>query len=304
MRRLLSTIAVLGLLTVGLAGCVKAAASPDEGEPALGTVGRPTTLAEVSLPLDAYIPTNEQRLALVKANDLLTKDCMARFGLNFQLLQRGLWTFDPVRDTRFVFIDEAQAARYGYHRPPDVGNEERSQQARALSAAMSPDEIAVVGGRTGRKSYNGQAIPDGGCLCEARRRLAAGGPDVDEQLVDRLGGEANVRWQQDSRIQAIGERWSTCMKQAGYPAYRTPDDAINDHRWEAEPHPSPQQINTAVAHARCEREVNWLGVAAAVATAYQQREVERQAESLTAFGDAMQTKLRTAAAVLTGTVAG
>jgi hypothetical protein len=306
MRFTWGSLAVVGVLVLfGTAACSHRAGRPAaEPEPSLGAIAHPRSLAEVGLPLDAYVVTPQQQVSLFRAGDMLTQNCMRRFGLTFPTIQRGVATVDPIRDRRLDFIGAERAARLGFRPERDPGNEERMRQAETLAAQMTSTQLAVLYGRNGPadvpklNSYGGRPVPPKGCTGEAQEKLSEGAGEVDSMLVTQLMSIASHWAEADSRMRAVTGRWSGCMARAGY-RYTTPKDALNDSRWSGDA-ASGREIAAAVAYARCQDEVNWLGVSAAVQTAYQQREVERNADGLAKAKRHLQTQLRNAAALVGG----
>jgi hypothetical protein len=302
---------ILALSLAGLSAC-SGSSTPQTGEPSV-TVGRPTSLAEVTLPLDAYLPAPEQQLVLLRAQDALTRTCMVRLGSSFPTYQRGVPAQDPVRSRRFGFVDAGSAARYGFATSPDVGNMARQGEAKSAKAALTSIQISLLYGQdvppgSARLStYQGQPVPVHGCAGEAQASLTQGAPKVDEGLVSRLMADSGAQTDQDKRVEALTQSWSRCMSKRGY-SYGTPRAALYDQRWRAtagiptaggsQHAASPAEIAAAVATAQCQAEVNWLGVMAAVSTAYQSRLVDRNAEALKAVTVGLETQLRKAAAVV------
>jgi hypothetical protein len=302
-RRLAGVLLLVPL--VGVVACGGGSGSPAAtSEPSLAPVARLDSTAQVSLPLDAFAPTPEQMLTLQRAQDILTRDCMRRFGLDFATYQRGLATVDPLRSRRFAYLDLATAQQMGFHPPVDQGNVQRRGQAQQLNATRTPTELAVLGGTnvprgvTKLTSYHGQRVPPEGCAGEARAKLAGNAPKVDDSLVFQLTAQAGQRSEADSRTRAAARTWSACMKKSGY-SYSTPVDANNDRKWHT-PAPTEPEINAATADAHCLRDVNWLGLEAALNTAYQKVAMEPHAEALSQINKAHEAQLRNAAAAVRG----
>jgi hypothetical protein len=151
----------------------------------------------------------------------------------------------------------------------------------------------------GPRTHGSAQVPAGGCLGQALRELAKGGPiPADPDLAERLGLESYVRSSQVEPMRAVFTKWAACMKQAGFD-YADPRKANNDPAFRTE-RASKREIATAVADVRCKREVHMVDAWATVETAYQQRQVAQHKEQLEILADALQTQTRNAARITAG----
>jgi len=281
--------------------------------PAAGSQGAqdeaPTTR---TLPLDAFI---FERPGVVSADTraqwVLAQQCAQRFGLTFSppqpdLTPRGLW------DRPLGVESEVEARTWGYHQEPDDEVEEN------YSADLS---AVLFGHRDGQEvaTFAGQAVPDGGCFGEARRKLADELPPADdEQYALKLATKAVAEADGDARLRKAYATWSRCMKDAGYD-YASPREAMQDERFRpaagslvapapgkaaddrgTPPPPSALEIATALADVGCKKESALLGVWVRVVTEYQQREVDDHAAALAELKAALEARYKRAAEIVNG----
>lgn len=291
-----STRLAVVLLALGVvAGC--SLSKPDDqqrndGEPPLGQLLNVTDLRSFALPLDPYRLKRENLLSSNKAEHLLTKECMARFGFNWAIPEAAT---PPVTgaERRYGLADQRTAESQGYHNTPIARGTRRE-----ADDAMPPAAKVVLTGE-GSRSHAGQQVPDGGCLGEARRKLAAGAPEVpNARLGDTLATESYQRTLGDSRVRAVNAKWSACMKRAGHD-YADPSKANNDAEF-AGPRPTARELTVAVADVRCKVETNLINIMASVESAYQRRALERNAETLAAVRKGIEIREVNGSKVLLG----
>lgn len=294
------------------AACSVVGGATGGGEPPVN-IARPSSTKEVSLPLDVYLPTPVQVLTLERARNSIIVSCMGRFGFSWKVTQGQLSTYDAVRESRFYVTDSSDVSRYGYHPVPGNGSAQPSVAEPANGQKVSLTERAVIMGE-GSGSYQGQQIPPGGCSGEASRKLAAGwvtitdknlpAPPLSPQLVTEVNVPgslmmlATARAGSDSRIRAMNNGWSACMKRSGYD-YSSPQQANNDARWGSSS-ATQAEISTAAADVQCKKQVNYLGVTVGVLAAYQKQLSETHAEALSQYKSNYETSLKNAARVLAG----
>jgi hypothetical protein len=286
-------VASLMVATATVAGCsLTDSKPPADGEPSIGALLNidPKTF---SRPLDPYRVSPENQRNASKAELVLAYRCLRGFGFDGQ--PPTATGNPPARNAGlFGIVDEQMAQVRGYHPAAEPSDKERQARERELPPAAS----AVMMGQ-GQSSYQGKPVPEGGCIGEARRKIAEGGPDIKEpRLADNLAIEAYDRSKQDSRVLKVYAEWSVCMKQAGF-EYTDPWKALNDPAFVSS-EPTQKEITVATADARCKRKTNLVNVHATVLTAYEQRAVERNAEALSQIKKSYEIQEKNAAAVLAG----
>ncbi|MCB5169051.1 hypothetical protein LG634_30090 [Streptomyces bambusae] len=302
-----------GLLT---AGCSAGGGADGPAEPALGPVAVNPSTATLALPLDAYEDTDEEKSRLAAAQQRLAVDCMARFGFAYAPPPAPA---RPARTDRhrhlFGLADPAEAAAYGYDK--DAGRPPRERPARPVLSdsartVLYGERPGAQGGQPGPDprseeeaatadsgiTVGGRRVPAGGCLRESYRKLYAPKKDsVDLLFAFGLASEAHTRAQRDSRVVAVVAEWSACMARAGHRGVDSPYEVTARLGLDAEPG-GAKAVAVAVRDVACKREVNLVGVWAAVEAAYQQRLLEAQAETLAAYRTQRTTRLRLAATLL------
>ncbi|MFD7555976.1 hypothetical protein ACFV9E_15740 [Streptomyces sp. NPDC059835] len=310
---LAASAAVLALL---LTGCSQPdggkaggpGADPDAGkEPAIGAV--PALLESRSLvfPLAPYSADDRQIAVLDEAQDVLIDQCMQRYGFRYQQRRRADAAARQDENRRYGLSDPAEAARSGYTNPRSGGPAKSQQQS------LGPNEKLVLNGlevdpslpvpmsqEEAEKSdvattvVGGQKVPAGGCLRESSLKLFTPTKGtVDGMVAQGYGLEAYGRAQKDSRVVAATKAWSECMAQHGYAGFKDPTGpppGIDESALG-----SPQAITMAGQDVACKKETNLVGVWYTVEVAYQQRAIERNAETLDLAKKQLDERMKLAA---------
>ncbi|MFD9411103.1 hypothetical protein ACFWBN_29325 [Streptomyces sp. NPDC059989] len=318
-RRQALTTAVLTAAVTLLGGCADAGGGKgkDGREPALGPVAANPATSAISLPLDAYTDSAAETRRMDGVQDRLTAQCMARYGFTYEdpSARTGASGDDEDRHRNlFGVADPAQAAAHGYD---DTAGGPRT--AKPAPPQLTESAAAVLfGTRPGEKvpsgpdpktqeeadkadsgvEAGGQKVPAGGCLREGYRKLYAPTKDsVDLLFSFGLASEAHTRSQRDSRVAAVLKGWSDCMSKAGYGGVETPYDVTGKLGLEDDK-AGPKAVAVAGADVRCKREVNLVGVWAAVETAYQGQLVEEHAETLALYKKQRDARFKLAASLV------
>ncbi|MEE1812197.1 hypothetical protein [Streptomyces sp. BE133] len=289
----------VALLALTLCACSSAGAGGTE--PELGSVPTPGHLdpAQITTPLDAYLPTPEENYALKKARVLLVNACMRRLGYGQNPQPLGRFTGKAyLEHNEFLVVPLAQAEQYGYKQPPEpksTGSATDSQ----YSKNTTETQASLLTGKVA--TFGGHKVPEGGCEGEALRTVTAGAetaqevklPDGSaagarkggfsegyaEMVVSSARGKAMAKTRDDSRFAAAAERWSDCMKKQGYD-YDSPSGAWNDKAWSDAARAGEKELAVAVADMGCKKKANYLGVGIAVETVYEKQVIEESAEVL------------------------
>lgn len=309
------------LLVLVLAGC----SDPDggdatHGEPELGEIAVAPAAASISLPLDAYTDTDAETVRMGQVQQRLLSRCMARYGFPYEEIRPS----DPGsaqgpegrHRALFGVTDPAFAAAHGYD--PTAG---KGRPVKPPAAPLSDSAALVMHGeRPGAEQggtqppdapneeeaarvdsgidVGGQKVPAGGCVREAYRKLYAPTKDsVDLLFPFGLASEAHERSKGDSRVTEVLKNWSACMEKSGYTGLKDPYQVVQKLGLEADPG-GPKAVTAAKADVACKREVNLVGIWAAVEKAYQQRLVEEQAETLALYKKQREARYKLAAGLL------
>ncbi len=292
------TTVLFGVIGVG----VVAAANPDQlpngDEPQLGQIPVVTDWHQITLPLDSYTMNAQDRSTVLRAQYQQTKACMERFGF---VLDVPPWDdtnatvldlAQPSHYRLYGLLDEEHAAREGYH----VSSSSVPAEYEYSGQEHSRDYYNVIAAKPGGGTYNGQAIPPGGCIAEARRVVAEGGMTFDSTLPETLSFESWDRSNNDSRVISAFAAWSACMSESGF-TYRTPMDANNDPQWSNEA-ASKVEIAVATADVLCKKQTNLTGIRMAADSAYQRVSLQAHAQELSAIRAGQKRELDNAVRLL------
>jgi hypothetical protein len=297
MRSLGASLLVAGSLSiVALSAC-----TVDEKtvvtEPTLATVPVVRSAADLVFPLDSYLVTPEQQHAVTDAINILGRDCLRRFGLEWPAARVSGTATVNLNARRYAVIDPAKAAVEGYHAVDIIKQERAIQEQTSTAVKPSNDAMNVWAGR-GERSFNGEPVPSGGCAQEATRKLTDGLPAADPKLPEQLQLDAHARTVKDSRVLAVFRAWSDCMRKRGFD-YPDPFVANDDQRWQTQAI-SREEIDTAVADVDCKLESNVAGTLLAVESAYQRRLIDEHTTELDAVRNFLTAEVANAARVVAG----
>jgi hypothetical protein len=241
--------------------------------------------ADLALPVEGYIFSESEMGLLTHAMNDLARDCMKAKGFDYRPDETDTTPDIGVMDRRYGIANSYTAATYGYHFPtPRTGR----ANVRSLGEA---GRIAL----SGKPRADGRLDPDGGCVGEAKRRLAGDkgtfGPD---EIARRINLDSYVRSQKDPRVLAVFRAWSSCMADRGY-RYASPMDAIDDPRF-GKARTDPAEISTARADVECKKRTRLVRIWFDVESAMQQTEIDKNAETLARIKRHKEDQLKRAAA--------
>ncbi|MEU1481383.1 hypothetical protein ACFYZ8_34725 [Streptomyces sp. NPDC001668] len=271
MRKTTATVLFTGtLLLAGCSGSGDGAQSAVPRQPDTSIAPRSNSLtADLALPVESYIFSEAEIGQLTRAMSSLAGRCMQDAGFTY----RPEGTESPdigVMDRRYGIANSHTAQSYGYHFP--ASKADRESAAKSLSQA---GRVALVG----KPEADGSLDPDGGCIGEAKRRLAGSdaefGPD---ETARALNLESYARSQKDPRVLSAFRDWSSCMAAKGY-RYDSPMDAIDDPAFAGEK-ASLTEISTARADVGCKKKTGLVRTWFDVESEWQRTEIEKHAEEL------------------------
>ncbi|GHF31763.1 hypothetical protein FHX82_007136 [Amycolatopsis bartoniae] len=284
-------------VAVTACGAVQADVGGVSGEPAIGPIPKVDSYDDLRFPLDSYHQTPEQRLSVKRADDVLMRDCLRRYGFDYELPDR---TGQPALENRVIgIVDQGLATRYGYKPAGYLDHANSVKEAKSKQASWTPEMMSVLNGE-GQSKINGVAVPEGGCSAEARTALGRrlDGKPGDENFVYRLEATAGSLAEQDSRVKAAFAKWSSCMAAAGFD-YRDPWQANNDPAFSADV-ATQREIDTATTDVGCRAQHDVNGIWVAVETAYQEQLMAANAEALRSHRSASAEQLQKSETVLSG----
>ncbi|MFJ8012671.1 hypothetical protein [Streptomyces sp. NPDC096339] len=283
-------------------------ADPDAGnEPAIGAVPALLESRTLVFPLAPYTPNGRQLAVLDEAQDVLIDQCMQRYGFRFQQRRRAETAPKQDDSRRYGISDPAEAAQSGYTNPQLGRGSKPQQQSRGANEKLVLNGLEVdpslqvpMNQEEAEKSdvattvVGGQKVPAGGCLRESALKLFTPTKDtVDTMVAQGYGLEAYGRAQKDSRVVAATKAWSECMGKRGYAGFTDPTGlppGIDDSNIG-----SPQAITMATQDVACKKESNLVGIWYTVEVAYQQRAIERNAETLDLAKKQLDERMKLAA---------
>ncbi|WP_329380921.1 hypothetical protein OG625_16095 [Streptomyces sp. NBC_01351] len=311
-RRRRSAVPVALLAATFLAGC-SGTGGAGGAEPELGPIEVNPSTAALALPMDAYTDTDAERIRMGQVQQALVSRCMARYGFTYEGVKSAEPAAGPEDRHRYLFgsADPAYAAAHGYDpsagrgRPPKPpapelsdsaylvmnGEPRGTQGGKPVDAPTEEEAAQLDSGLTAA----GQKVPAGGCGREGFRKLYAPTKDsVDLLFAFGLSSEAHSRSKEDSRVVNVLKKWSACMDKSGYSGIDTPYDVIEKLDLESDK-AGPKAVTAAKTDVACKREVNLVGIWAAVEKAYQQRLVEEHAETLALYKKQREARFKLAA---------
>ncbi|WAU79284.1 hypothetical protein O1Q96_05645 [Streptomyces sp. Qhu-G9] len=271
------------LLLAGCSGDGDAPAVPEKPDSSIAPKSASLT-ADLALPIEGYIFSESELGLLTDAMSSLAQRCMKRSGFDYR--PDDVQPPDiAVMDRRYGIANSHTAAEYGYHFPTPKAGES------AIKSLGEAGRVALAG----KPLADGSLDPDGGCIGEAKRRLAGQkaefGPD---KIARELNMESYVRSQKDPRVLAVFRSWSTCLAAKGY-RYASPMDAIDDPEFGSEK-TSPAEISTARADVECKKKTRLVRTWFDVESEWQRTEIEKNAEELARIKQHKTDQLKKAAA--------
>ncbi|MET8698505.1 hypothetical protein ABZW10_06510 [Kitasatospora sp. NPDC004723] len=311
-RRLLALPLVLTAVLAAAcsSGDGSGAGGDAQKEPAVASTPELLDANQAAYPLQAFSATAAQIDQLTRAQDVLVDQCMQRFGFRFTP-EASTPVADTGRNTfRYGTANAETASRNGYNRPelaqpprprPNLGpNEQRvlhgEESLDPKSLPKSQEEADRQGGSA--DMINGLKVPIGGCLRESFLKLHAPKPNsIEPQYVFNLEQQANSSSRTDSRVAAAVSAWSACMAEKGYQS-TNPVSPAQDLGLSGAAASGPEAIAAATTDVECKRKVNLVGIWSTVEAAYQQRLVEKNAETLRLARAQLDESLRLATSLL------
>ncbi|MEU9172089.1 hypothetical protein AB0D34_30565 [Streptomyces sp. NPDC048420] len=311
-RRTGTLLSALALSTCALllTACSGESTTDESGsEPELGEIPLMLETAGLEFPLDGYEATVAERSALVQARKKLTVQCMARYGFTYTPPAEPETGSGKANARLYGVVSAKVAAQYGYQNPGAAS----APQKTATAPLTEAEELALNGEdlldpadlpasqedaeRKGgsKQKIGGKAVPVGGCGTEASLKLYRPKANaVDMLYVFNLKSKAQSLSRADSRVRENTEKWSACMRKAGYSA-TDPMDAADELGYTDDELSSSAAITAAKADVACKKEVNLVGVRYTVETAYQKRLIDKNAETLNLAQQQLEDRLKLAA---------
>ncbi|MET9252316.1 hypothetical protein [Streptomyces sp. NPDC003717] len=256
----------------------------------------------LTLPLEEYMPSYADQVAVEQAASDLQESCMKGYGIDLALPRAGAnpppSDNDANIERRYGITDRAEAAKYGYELPPAL-REHTDQPLRELSGA----EVEVLTGHTkpqapqtqgaeaaqpltapaqgvkpARAEFNGKKLKAGGCVGWSKGRL--GGEEADPAFVAQLAGDSLLASMKDAKVvEAVGA-WSSCMAGKGHPGLADPYKAM-DQGVTADGKPTAESIALAVDDIDCKQQTDLVKIWSDVESAIQSGQIADNRSRLT-----------------------
>ncbi|WP_404957601.1 hypothetical protein [Streptomyces sp. 147326] len=315
--RRLRLVAPVALLATMLAGC-SGAGGAEGGEPELGPVESNPATAALSFPMDAYTDTEAERIRMGQVQQMLVSRCMARYGFTYEGVKAAAPSGGGAAEDRHRYLfgpaDPAYAAAHGYDKSAGEGMPAKPPAPQLSDSAyvvMNGEQPGAQGGTApdanteeeaaqldSGLTAGGQRVPAGGCAREGYRKLYAPTKDsVDLLFTFGLASEAHERSRQDSRVVGMLKNWAACMDKSGYGGVATPYEVVEKLGLQDDKG-GAKAVTAAKADVACKREVNLVGIWAAVEKAYQERLVEEHAETLALYKKQRDARFKLAASLV------
>ncbi|WP_406053679.1 hypothetical protein OG462_43955 [Streptomyces sp. NBC_01077] len=281
--------AALSVLLATACGAAETGDSP----PPIGEVKKVMSANDISLPLDAYDLTSEERSALQQVYDLMGTACMKEKGFKVTMPERRPEDAESIYGRRYFIINMAEAERYGY-RPSRMMEKKEKQSPSGLESK------AALTAWLGHDPDDESQDPNSGkgCGAAAHSILEEGVGQDSDVVIHELSAESWHRSEEDSRMQKVFKAWSSCMAKYGF-EYTTPIQSNNDKRWQQKV-VSDLEIATAKADISCKQKTNLPGMWLALESAYQKRAIETHSEALRIRREAWDKRMRNAHKALGG----
>ncbi|WP_405359669.1 hypothetical protein OG535_12355 [Kitasatospora sp. NBC_00085] len=290
---------LLALLAL-VSGCATATATsavPPIAAPPTTPVAPPTAgtgIAELHLPIEQYMLTAVQSVQFDWVRKAATGSCMKRYGLDYPVPAKpgpdgpGAHAF-TLMNRRYGITDADGAARWGYHLPQAASAPAAPEQPVALAAMPAAAQTALLGVDPARgsrvTSYQGKALPEGGCFAELDRVLpgAVGGPqgpgNGPQGVVTDIKSASFTESRSVPEVVAATAAWVDCMKGRGFDI-PDPLKAPATVTTMKDPAPGIAEIAQAVADVDCKDRTNLTGIWFASESTLQNAAIAKHAKDL------------------------
>ncbi|MDQ1731031.1 MAG: hypothetical protein QOK10_1190 [Pseudonocardiales bacterium] len=235
--------ALLAIVAAGtLAACasvqhpsMSAGVQPTQGNPP-AAFAHITDWKQIRRPIDRYLPTADEEVALTRLGFSVATTCLASHGYkridaepaDYPAFVRGVRRDLTVRSDVYGFFDTDTVGKFGYLRPP-----------------TTPGHVMVS---------PPNSVPDGIFRTCQSAGVRVTGPADQDQLPK--GGPALAT--NDPRVVAAKSQWARCMSTHGYDI-ADPISAISDHQRDTASDKAIAQTDVA-----CKSETNFVGIATGV----------------------------------------
>ncbi|MCL7427112.1 hypothetical protein [Streptomyces sp. YS415] len=204
----------------------------------------------LTLPLDEYTYSAKDRYIWQVAVQQQWRTCMSGYGFTDfapPAPSADIVTAQAESDMgrRYGVTDAADAQRNGYHLVESAAESPHWEPAPGAETAV----FTGSGPELSDGSYNGKAVPEGGCRGEAARAF----PLPQSTEAEEAEVQTFEQSRDDSRVVAAVAAWSSCMSTKGYQVKHPFDapDLVGESISAAEP--SAEEIALASADIACKK---------------------------------------------------
>lgn len=248
--------------------------------PHLPSIGQPaavTSVKQIGWPLGDYVQTRAELNRQLKAHEVLMGECTQRYGQQY-VAASAPSTVPILSSYRYGLVDPKVAAQFGYHDPEDENGVAYARKHAFRVPRGATTSSVIVNGPSGKDSKvptdsSGKPVPAGGCEKAVDQGLISGSSTVATAFKYFAAMDAQERV--DPRVQKAIRSWSKCMRAAGYNFDSTVDP---DGKYAGANEPNADEIATAIADMKCRTSTNYVGVRAAIYSAYQRSSLEAHPE--------------------------
>ncbi|MFJ8881978.1 hypothetical protein ACIRJR_01015 [Streptomyces sp. NPDC102402] len=250
---------------------------------------------DLTLPLETYMASYEDQVAVEQAANDLQQSCMKDYGIDLTLPRAGAnpppSDNDANIERRYGITDRADAEKYGYQLAPAL-QEHTEQPLRDLSGV----EVEVLTGHTkpeplqaprgveagepfagpgqgtkpARAEHNGKKLKAGGCIGWSKDQL--GVKEADPIIVAQLSGDSLMQSMKDDAVIKVIAAWSSCMDGKGHAGLADPYKAM-DQGVADDGEPSQESIALAVDDIDCKEQTDLVKVWSDVESAIQDKQI-------------------------------
>ena len=231
----------------------------------------------LTLPLDDYATSAVDGYAWKVAVQDQWRACMARYGFSDfgppQISeQSAIAQADSALGRRYGISDLDLAKKFGYHLPTGVPETSYWEPAAGAESAVFTGAGAEVDGGT----YEGKAVPEGGCRGETTRMYPM--PRTPE--AEQVGITVFEETRKNPEVVKAVAQWVSCMKQKGYERSHPLEDLGKLGLSPSAPTVGSEEIAQAVADVSCKGESGLIGVWNAQESAGQEKAIKGNAAKL------------------------
>ncbi|WP_328941885.1 hypothetical protein OG259_09665 [Streptomyces sp. NBC_00250] len=171
----------------------------------------------LTLPIERYLVPYADEIAFLEGRGNAEIKCMRALGFP-DWRTETLGVNPPISgsssnmERRYGLTIRSEAEQTGYHVP---GKSEVSTAA--LAEQETPRAVVALKGAENAKAvrtFEGKAVPEGGCVGESRRQA----PSPDIALAEELSGQSFMASQETPEVKTAMAAWSACMKENGHQA--------------------------------------------------------------------------------------